>query len=211
MLDHNITVLAQGFALGGSLIVAIGAQNAYVLRQGLRRQHVLAITTTCFFIDLVLIAAGAGGFGRLVAAAPWAVSLAAWGGAAFLIVYGLRAFRAALHPGALTAEDQAERPQGVLAAIGTALAISLLNPHVYLDTVILIGSIAGQFPASTRPWFLAGAMCASGIWFYGLGFGAGRLAPLFARPVAWRVLDFLIGCIMWAIAASLIAGEITRT
>lgn len=199
---------AQGFLLGGGLIIAIGAQNAYVLRQGLRRRHVFAVATVCFLCDVTLIAVGVAGFGGLVAAFPALTAAAAWGGAAFLGWYGLRSFRAALRPGVLSA-DAAPAASGARAAVSTALALSLLNPHVYLDTVVLIGSVAGQYPEGARAAFGVGAVLASLVWFYGLGYGAAVLTPLFRRPGAWRALDIGIGVIMWAIAAALIRGQLT--
>jgi L-lysine exporter family protein LysE/ArgO len=196
----------QGFGLGAGLIIAIGAQNAYVLRQGIRREHVLLIATLCFLCDATLIAAGAAGFGRLVSSMPELERIAAWGGAAFLAAYGARAFYSALRPGRLEVGEEEPRAGGsALEAAGITLALSLLNPHVYLDTVVLLGSIAGQFEPEHRVWFAVGAMGASGVWFYGLGLGARWLAPLFRRPVAWRVLDLGIGCVMWGIAVSLVA------
>jgi L-lysine exporter family protein LysE/ArgO len=197
----------KGFGLGAGLIIAIGAQNAYVLRQGIRREHVLLIATICFLCDATLISIGAAGFGYLVSGVPSLERSAAWGGAAFLAAYGLRAFHSALKPGILDAgTDGTETPQAgsTWAAAGVTLALSLLNPHVYLDTVVLLGSIAGQFEGIQRIWFAVGAVIASAVWFYGLGLGARWLAPLFRKQTAWRVLDLLIGCVMWAIAASLV-------
>jgi L-lysine exporter family protein LysE/ArgO len=202
-----ISPALKGFGLGAGLIIAIGAQNAYVLRQGIRRDRVLVIATVCFLCDATLIAAGAAGFGYLVSSVPSLERIAAWGGAAFLAAYGLRAFHSALRPGSLDADnDNTETPRSgsAWAAAGVALALSLLNPHVYLDTVVLLGSIAGQFEGVNRVWFAIGAVTASAVWFYGLGLGARWLAPLFRKPMAWRVLDLLIGCVMWAIAASLV-------
>jgi len=202
----------KGFGLGAGLIIAIGAQNAYVLRQGIRREHVLLIATICFLCDATLISIGAAGFGYLVSSVPSLERVAAWGGAAFLAAYGLRAFYSALKPGSLDAgNDSGEAPQAgsAWAAAGVTLALSLLNPHVYLDTVVLLGSIAGQFQGLQRVWFAIGAVIASAAWFYGLGLGARWLAPLFRKPMAWRVLDLLIGCVMWAIATSLVLPEFT--
>jgi L-lysine exporter family protein LysE/ArgO len=205
-LDHLLAA-TQGFALGASLIIAIGAQNAFVLRQGLKRQGVLLVTTICFLCDAVLIALGAGGFAGLVAAVPGLPAVAAWGGAVFLIGYGARAFRAALKPTRLLAGgDGAGLSPPALA--GATLAVSLLNPHVYLDTVVLLGSVAAQYPATERIAFALGGIGASAVWFYGLGYGAARLAPIFARPAAWRLLDLAIGTVMWAIAGGLIWGQI---
>ena len=192
----------QGFALGASLIIAIGAQNAFVLRQGLRRERVLLVASICALCDAALIALGAGGFATMIAAVPALVPIAAWGGAAFLFAYGLRAFHAALKPGRLEA-DPSRRPRSRGAAVAATLAVSLLNPHVYLDTVILLGSVSAQLPPAPRTAFAAGAMAASAVWFYGLGYGALRLAPVFAKPMAWRILDLVIGAVMWSIAAAL--------
>jgi len=200
----SIGAALQGFGLGAGLIIAIGAQNAYVLRQGIRREHVALIATLCFLCDATLIALGAAGFGYLVASMPGLERIAAWGGAAFLAAYGARAFRAALAPGKLEAGDEEQQAASAWQAAGITLALSLLNPHVYLDTVVLLGSIAGQFKDEDRVWFALGAMGASAAWFYGVGFGARWLAPLFRRPIAWRVLDLAIGCVMWAIAVSLV-------
>jgi len=199
-----------GLALGASLIVAIGAQNAFVLRQGLARNHTFAVALTCVLCDVTLIAAGAIGFGRLVERFPSAASLAAWGGAAFLAFYGALSARAALRPQALHAESPAEHGtlKTTAAAIGTTLAISLLNPHVYLDTVVLLGSVAAQYPPGPRAAFALGAMTASTVWFFGLAYGARLLEPLFAKPVAWRVLDAGIALIMWSIAVSLVLGQV---
>jgi L-lysine exporter family protein LysE/ArgO len=203
----------KGFGLGAGLIIAIGAQNAYVLRQGIRREHVLLIATICFLCDATLISIGAAGFGYLVSSVPSLERSAAWGGAAFLAAYGLRAFYSAYKPGSLDAGndngDEAQQRGSAWAAAGVTLALSLLNPHVYLDTVVLLGSIAGQFQGVQRVWFAVGAVIASAVWFYGLGSGARWLAPLFRKPMAWRVLDLLIGCVMWAIAVSLVLPEFT--
>jgi L-lysine exporter family protein LysE/ArgO len=199
-----------GLGLGASLIIAIGAQNAFVLRQGLLRSHALAVAALCVVIDWSLIVVGALGFGALVGRFPALTSVAAWGGAAFLLVYGALAFRAALRPGSLHAEKPAGASgAGTLsAALATTLAVSLLNPHVYLDTVVLLGGVAAQYPPGERAAFVLGAGVASAAWFFGLALGARLLTPVFERPVAWRVLDVVIGCIMWWIAAGLIFGQI---
>lgn len=199
----------EGLGLGAGLIIAIGAQNAYVLRQGLRREHVFAVATLCFLIDCALIALGAGGFAGLLRAVPSLPSLAAWGGALFLAAYSLRAFAAALRPQTLQAGDAtAAAGNSLRAALGTALALSLLNPHVYLDTVVLLGGIAARYPEDERIAFALGAMLASALWFYGLGYGARQLAPLFASPRAWRLLDAFVGCVMAVLAASLVIGQL---
>jgi L-lysine exporter family protein LysE/ArgO len=193
-----------GFLLGLGLIVAIGAQNAFVLRQGLQRRHVLVVTTICALSDAALIAAGVAGLGTLVSASPVLLAVATLGGAAFLAVYAVRAARRALSPGTLEAAAPADGDLG--RTIAATLAFTFLNPHVYLDTVVLVGSLSGGFAGSDRLAFALGAMSASVLWFYSLGFGARLLAPLFARPMAWRVLDGLIALVMAAIALSLLRG-----
>ncbi|SER17009.1 L-lysine exporter family protein LysE/ArgO [Solimonas aquatica] len=199
-----LSAYLQGFALSGGLIVAIGAQNAFVLRQGLRREHVLLIATLCFVSDALLIALGCAGFGSLVQSLPRLVTAVRYIGAAFLIVYGLRSARAALRPGALEAQSGGglSRRQALL----TVLALTWLNPHVYLDTVLLVGGLAGRYPAEPRAAFALGAASVSALWFYGLGFGAAYLAPLFRKPATWRALDMLIALTMFAIALSLLRG-----
>ena len=192
----------SGFALGLSLILAIGAQNAFVLRQGLRGEHVVAVVLACAVSDAVLIAAGVAGFGALVEAAPWIVEAFRWGGAAFLLLYAARAARSAWRGGAALAPDGGAG--GLGAALATCLALTWLNPHVYLDTVILLGSVSTQ--AEDRAAFGAGAVAASFAWFAALGFGARLLRPLFARPGAWRALDAGIAVVMAALAVALILG-----
>ncbi|WES31237.1 LysE/ArgO family amino acid transporter [Varunaivibrio sulfuroxidans] len=199
----------EGFALGAGLIVAIGAQNAFVLRQGLKRRHVFAVATVCFLSDVVLIALGAGGMGTLVSSHQGLLVLASLGGGAFLIAYGYRSLRAAFHPGVLKAAVQNESPS-LRATLATALALTYLNPHVYLDTVVLLGSVAGRHVGAERVAFALGASFASMVWFYTLGYGAGRLAPLFAKPISWRVLDGLIAIVMWTIAFSLLKPYVLR-
>jgi L-lysine exporter family protein LysE/ArgO len=193
-------------ALGGSLIVAIGAQNAFVLRQGLARRQVALVATICFLCDAALIALGALGLGEVIAGSALLRRATALGGAAFIAGYGLRALWRMRQPGALAAAGGAAAAGAALAA-GQALAFSLLNPHVYLDTVVLIGSVAAQVPDEARLWFAVGAACASALWFYGLAFGATRLAPFFRTQAAWRALDAAIGVVMLAIAAGLVASS----
>jgi L-lysine exporter family protein LysE/ArgO len=192
---------ASGLALGLSLIVAIGAQNAFVLRQGLRVEHVAAVVAVCAVSDIVLIAAGVSGAGALLTRLPWLVPVVCFAGAAFLLGYGLLAARRALRPGALQAGPEGIAA-GLAATVGAALALTWLNPHVYLDTVVLLGSLASTF--GDRRWaFGAGAALGSVMWFVALGFGARLLRPVFARPAAWRVLDAVIAGVMTALAASL--------
>ena len=192
-----------GFSLGFSLILAIGAQNAFVLRQGLRREHVLATVLVCAISDAALIAAGVAGFGALAQAVPGLEWVMRAFGAAFLAFYGARALWAAWRGGAAldTGGEARHSLRGVLL---TVLALTWLNPHVYLDTVVLLGSVSAQYPS--RLDFAAGATLASFAFFFSLGYGARLLAPLFARPAAWRALDLVVGLTMWAIAASLLAG-----
>ena len=191
-----------GFALGFSLILAIGAQNAFVLRAGVRQAHVFAICLTCAVSDALLIAAGVSGFGALATAVPGLETVMRWGGAAFLLWYGARSFLAAW-AGGQSLED-AGQVGSLRAALLTCLALTWLNPHVYLDTVVLLGSVSAQY--DDRLSFAIGAMIASFVFFFSLGYGARLLRPVFTRPAAWRVLDVLVGAIMWAIAASLIWG-----
>ena len=195
---------ATGMLTGLSLIVAIGAQNAFVLRQGLVRQHVLPVVLVCAVADLLLIAAGVAGIGTLVEEVPAVVEVVRWLGVVFLVAYGVRSLLAARRTGSL----EAARAGAVSrrAAVLTALALTFLNPHVYLDTVLLLGSIANQQPGEGRWWFGAGAMTASVLWFGGLGFGARAGHGLLSRPRAWQVLDVVIGVTMLAIAVGLALG-----
>jgi L-lysine exporter family protein LysE/ArgO len=205
--DILLAALA-GLGLGLSLIVAIGAQNAYVLRQGLRREHVGVVIAICALSDLVLIGLGVGGAGLVFGAVPWLVTVVRFAGAAFLLGYAVLAARRAIRPTAtLTASgDPVKAPLG--AVIGTVLALTWLNPHVYLDTVVLLGSIASTH-GEYRWAFGAGAGVASIAWFTALGLGARLLAPVFARPLAWRILDALIAIVRLAIAVSLVVGALT--
>lgn len=184
----------------------IGAQNAFVLRQGIRREHVLAVCLACAVSDAVLILAGVAGIGAATGALPWLLPALRWGGFAFLAWYGARAFLSAWRGGAaLTAAGQGAA--ALWPVLLTCLALTWLNPHVWLDTVVLIGAISAQFPG--REWtFGAGAATASLVFFFALGYGARLLAPLFARPLAWRLLDVLVGCLLWSVAASLAFGAL---
>jgi L-lysine exporter family protein LysE/ArgO len=196
-------VFAQGMALSLGLIVAIGAQNAFVLRQGLRREHVGSVVLFCALADAVLISAGVLGMAQALGTHPGLARALALAGAGFLAVYGWRALRRARHTQALQAADGGQG-LGRGAVLAQAAAFTLLNPHVYLDTVLLVGSIGAQQPAPLQGWFVAGASAASLGWFASLGFGARWLAPWFARPRAWQVLDALIGLTMWVLAALLL-------
>ena len=196
--------LIAGLGFGLSLIIAIGAQNAFVLRQGLRREHVLAVVLVCALSDALLIGLGVGGLGTLLQFVPWLIVVVRIGGAAFLIVYGILAVRRALRPKALVAEG-GNGAMPLRTALGTVLALTWLNPHVYLDTVVLLGSVAGTH-GGDRWWFGLGAALASIVWFTALGYGARLLRPLFAKPIAWRILDGSIAVVMFAIAVSLLLG-----
>jgi L-lysine exporter family protein LysE/ArgO len=196
-----VTAFLFGFATSLSLIVAIGAQNAFVLRQGIRNEHVLPVVILCAVSDLVLIIAGIAGVGALVTAHPQLTTIARYGGAAFLLIYGLLAARRAIRPATMTPGDTG--PARLSAVLLTCLALTFLNPHVYLDTVVLLGTLASQ-QGEGRWRFGAGAALASLVWFFGLGFGARRLAGLFAKPVTWRILDGLIALTMIALSVSLV-------
>ncbi|MBW9092389.1 amino acid transporter [Microbacterium jejuense] len=211
-----LTPLAAGLGLGFSLIIAIGAQNLFVLRQGLRREHVLAVAAVCAASDAVLIALGVSGIGLVLQAVPWLVGVVRWAGALFLVGYGLLAARRAWRPSgaALGGEQPAEaasatRPSGVATrtrlapVLLTCLALTWLNPHVYLDTVFLLGTVANTHGAD-RWVFALGAMTASVVWFFGLAFGARLLGRWLSTPRAWRILDAVIAAVMIALGVSLV-------
>ncbi len=198
-----VSAFITGFALSATLIIAIGAQNAFVLRQGIRKEHVAPIVAFCAIADLLLIGVGVAGLAGILGDSPTLVALLTIAGSAFLIWYGIRALRRALLPHALRAAAVKE-----LLSLGNAMAqaagFTLLNPHVYLDTVWLMGSIGTRQPPDLRIWFVGGTACASGVWFTTLGFGARLLAPIFAKPRAWQVLDTLVGLKMLFLAVVLI-------
>ena len=203
-----------GLFTGLGLIVAIGAQNAFVIRQGLLRRHVFAVTTMCFLFDTLLIALGVAGLGTVIATTEWLRMGAAWGGAAFLIWFGLRSLRNAVradHRGLVDVNGDGAPASGTgrRAAVMATLAFSLLNPHVYLDTVVLLGSIGGQYALGPRLVFLAGAALASALWFYAIGYGSALAAPLFRKPIAAQLLDGFVAAVMAAVAAMLIYGELS--
>src|SRR3954462_14744308 len=198
---------ASGLALGLGLIVAIGAQNAFVLRQGLRLEHVTVVVAVCALSDLALIAAGVLGAGAALSRVPWLIPAVCFGGAAFLLSYGFLAARRALRPGSLV-PDAAGARTGLAVTVATCLALTWLNPHVYLDTVVLLGSTSATF--GERRWeFAAGAGVASLLWFAGLGYGARLLRPVFARRTAWRVLDAVIALVMVGLGVSLVVRGLT--
>jgi len=194
----------SGFLTSLSLILAIGAQNAFVLRQGLMRSHVFLVCAICSVSDALLILVGVGGFGAMADALPWLPSLLRWLGVAFLLFYGARSFWAALQPGKLT--PAGEDGKSALAVATTCLALTWLNPHVYLDTVVLLGAIGSTYDGLSRVAFGVAAAAASFIFFFALGYGARALAPFFARRMAWRILDLGVGVVMWTIAYALASG-----
>ena len=195
--------MVVGFLTAMTLIVAVGAQNAFVLRQGIRREHVAAVVAVCAFSDVVLITAGVVGFGALIAAYPGIVGLTKIGGAAFLMGYGLMAARRAWRPTGLTPSDST--PARLVSVVLTCLALTWLNPHVYLDTVVLLGALANE-RHDGRWLFGVGAVTASMVWFSTLGFGARRLRSLFATPTAWRALDGLIAVAMAGLGVAMLGS-----
>jgi L-lysine exporter family protein LysE/ArgO len=196
--------LLAGFATSLSLIVAIGAQNAFVLRQGLRREHVLPVVLTCALSDALLISGGIAGLGALLTRSPLALTIAKYGGAAFLLTYAVVAARRAVRPGAMSPADHA--PAALRGVVLTCLGFTYLNPHVYLDTVVLLGTLANQRGTDGRWLYGAGAVAASFGWFFALGFLARRLGPIFARPRAWQFLDGSIALIMTTLAVWMLAA-----
>lgn len=197
-----LLVWLKGFGLGMSLIAAIGAQNAFVLTQSVRGQHALAIAAVCILVDTTLIFAGVWGLGLLIKSHPIILSLATYGGTAFLLTYGYLAFKRAFSPEAM--QTKSVKVMSLKVAVVTTFALSLLNPHVYLDTVILLGSIGGQLPQAQSWWFALGAACASLTWFLSLVLAGRLLEPMFNNPKSWQRLDIVVGLTMWIIAASLL-------
>jgi L-lysine exporter family protein LysE/ArgO len=196
------TAFLQGLGTGAGLIIAIGAQNAFVLSQGLARNHHLTVALICAVSDALLITIGLSGMSAVLAVNDGLLRGVTWLGVVFLFWYGLRSFRSALRSGRL---DPAERSRmGLGATVAATLAVTYLNPHVYLDTVLLLGSIGGRYPLDERVCFGAGAVTASLAWFLALGLGARLLLPVFRHPRSWAVLDVLIGLTMWGVAASLV-------
>ena len=196
--------LLEGFGLGMGLIVAIGAQNMFVLRQGLRRKYMFVTALICSVSDAVLILFGIYGFGAIVLRYPELITALTWGGASIVFFYGIISFRSSFSSISYH-EDSPEPNLSWQKTVLTTLAFTWLNPHVYLDTVVLVGSIGVQYEDVTRFLFAIGAMSASIIWFFGLVYGAARLAPLFRNPLTWRILDSIVGIVMWLISYSLIA------
>lgn len=200
---HFAAALA-GLGFGLSLIVAIGAQNAFVLRQGLRKEHVFVIVAICAVSDAILIAVGVAGLGAIIQQLQWLLLIIELVGGGFLVSYGVMAAKRAIKPEALNA-DTGGAKLSLKVAAGTALALTYLNPHVYLDTVLLLGSVAGTYE-QYRWWFAAGAMLGSFLWFSLLGFGARVLGPIFKKATAWRVLDVIISAVMLILGISLLVS-----
>lgn len=200
--------LAEGFGLGASLIIAIGAQNAFVLRQGLLRQHVFLSAVFCALSDLLLISAGVFGLGSLARGQTWFLGLMTWGGAGFLGWYGFKAALRAFRSQSL--ESRGGGTSSLLSVVSSLAAFTFLNPHVYLDTVLLLGGLGARHAAGERPWFVAGASAASLIWFFGLAYGARLLSPLFELPVTWRILDGLIAAVMMSLATMLVCSGLSQ-
>ncbi len=194
----------NGLLIALGLIMAIGAQNAFVLSQALRREHHLLVAGLCVFFDVLLVACGVFGLAQILTSSPTLLAIARWGGVVFLSCYGTLALKRALHKHRL--DVVAVRPaQSLRAVVMTTIAVTLLNPHVYLDTVLLIGSLGAQ---QTSPFsYVLGAATASLLWFFTLALGAAKLAPWLARPMTWRVIDFLVALMMFSVAAQLILGE----
>jgi L-lysine exporter family protein LysE/ArgO len=197
-----MSAILAGFSLGLSLILAIGAQNAFVLKQGLKKEHVFVSCFICALSDAVLISAGVFGFGALVTAYPQIETFARYGGAIFLLFYGLSSFYSAYTVKHELTESQ-ENTSSIITTILTCLAFTWLNPHVYLDTVVLLGSISTQY-GELQYWFGFGAVIASFTFFFSLGYGARFLRPIFAQAKSWQVLEVIIGVIMLSLALSLI-------
>lgn len=198
-----------GAITGASLIAAIGAQNAFVLTQGVKRNYFWQIALTCALIDTLLIFAGAAGMGALINRSELFLTLVTWGGATFLVLYGCKAGLSALKSNTLQANKSAGF-SSLSAALMSTAALSLLNPHVYLDTVVLLGSIAGRYDSLDTYWFAAGASSFSLLWFLTISYGARALTPLFANPLAWRVLDCLVALTMWTIAYLLLTDSLGK-
>ena len=203
-MTPTLAAALAGLGFGLSLIVAIGAQNAYVLRQGLRKEHVFAIVAICALSDALLIAVGVAGLGAIIQQLEWLLLLIELVGGVFLCTYGVMAAKRAWKPEVLNTDTGGKRVS-LKVAVGTALALTYLNPHVYLDTVLLLGSVAGTYEEN-RWWFATGAMLGSIIWFSTLGFGARVLDPVFKKPTAWRVLDAIIALVMFALGTSLLVS-----
>ncbi len=203
-----MSIYLTGMGTGAGLIIAIGAQNAFVMNQGIRKEFILMVPLVCALCDAILITAGVAGLGVLIERSPLLLKAASWGGGAFLLWYGFKSVRSAfVRREGMSAQGEGGRSRRQVLLM--TLAITLLNPHVYLDTVVLLGSIGNSFPSTGRVLFALGAVSASFLWFFILSLGAVRLAPLFRRPGTWIVLNLLIGLVMWRIAWGLVSPFIS--
>lgn len=196
------SAMLQGIILGAGMIIPIGAQNAYILGQGINRNHHLLAATLCIICDITLILAGIFGASALINSSEWLMLLITWGGVIFLSLYGVLSFKLVLKNTYEASRNKVSlKPKKIV--IATTLAVTLLNPHVYIDTVMILGSVGGQFKDNAKLAFAAGTIIASIMWFYGLAAGAAKLGPLLSQPKVLRLIDFIVGCIMWFIAFSL--------
>ncbi len=203
-MNTPLAATLNGFALCASLIMAIGAQNAFVLRQGIARKQMLLTALTCSLCDLVLMSAGVLGMGKILQTMPQLQFWMALCGALFVFYYGAMALKKSFHPDTLQGEAHAAGLDRPIAVIAAGLGFSILNPHALLDTVVLVGGIGAQQASADQPFFLLGAVSFSFVWFFSLAFAASQLTPLFAKPLAWRILDGLIAAMMFAIGVSLL-------
>lgn len=199
----------QGLSIGLSLIIAIGAQNSFVIKQGLLKNQVFIIALTCALIDSILIAVGIAGLGKIISTTPFLLWIAKYGGISFLLCYAIRSFRNAFREEILYVSKDNSKIT-ITKAFITTLAVSLLNPHLYLDTCVLIGSIGAKFHGYDRLYFGVGAISASFIWFFTISYSARFLLPIFQKPIAWKILDFIIGIIMFGIAVSLMMWDVNN-
>ena len=200
-MEVSFAAFLEGFLTGAGLIIAIGSQNAFVFRQGLKGDHLFITALFCTLADALLIGVGVGGVGEILTSNRYLLLAAKWGGAAFLFWYGLRSFRAIAHTESLHAKAPESSGRKLLL---TLAALSFLNPHVYLDTVVLLGTIGSQFLLLQRLFFALGAIFASFSWFFGLSYGAQLLSPFLKSPRSWKIIELCIGCIMWGIGFSLL-------
>lgn len=199
-----MSAFLSGMGIGAGLIIAIGAQNAFVLAQGLRKHHHISVALVCALCDTVFITIGVAGLGAIVSENPLWSTIMAWGGAAFLFWYGLCSFRALFSDHSLKHEKAKNR--GFKEVLMITLALTLLNPHVYIDTIVLLGGIAAQYSDDQRPFFGMGAILSSFLWFATISLGAAWLSPYLARPITWKILDLLTGVVMWVVAISLLVN-----
>ncbi len=204
-----MSVFLTGFILSGGLIVAIGAQNAYVLKQGLLKSHVFVICLICALSDAILIALGTSGVGKVVERHPEWLKVIVWLGAIYLIIFGLSSIRASFTNESLETSSQKSN-KTLKNSVLTVLALTFLNPHVYLDTFLLIGGISSPYGDTDRLYFTIGAISASFVWFFGLGYGARLLVPLFEKHIAWKILNIAIGLVMFAIAYQLLTTDLSN-